>query len=267
MKKLLLIFIFVFGYGYDITVSILPQKEIVKSITGDKAKVNVMVKKGSSPAVYEPKVSQLVKLKHSDLYFSIGVPFENQWLKKFQGVNPKIKIVDMGKFVKRAYFNEKKGIKDPHIWLSPIYLMLEARVVLSEVVKYDPKNREYYEENYKKFVSKLSDIDMQVLNIIKKVKAKKFIVFHPSFGYFARTYGLKQIAIEKEGKEPSFKYLAKVIQLAKSNGIKTIFVAPEFSQKSAKFIAQKIGGKVVSISPLNENVTQNILTIAKAFSD
>ena len=264
--KLLLIFLFVFSYGYDISVSILPQKQIVQSITKDKAKINVMVPKGSSPAVYEPKVSQLLKLKNSKLYFSIGVPFEKNWLKKFKGVNKNLKIIDMGRFVKREYLG-KKGIKDPHIWLSPIYLIVEARAVLREVVKYDPKNREYYEKNYEEFVSKVTDLDIKVMNILKLKKQKKFIVFHPSFGYFAKAYGLKQIAIEKEGKEPSFKYLAKVIQLAKSNAIKTIFVAPEFSQKSAKFIAQKIGGKVVSISPLNENVIQNILTIAKAFSD
>lgn len=264
MKKLLLLCLFVFSYGYEITVSIIPQKQIVSAITGDKANVNVMVKAGSSPEMYEPKASQLIKLKNSSLYFSIGVPFENNWLAKFKGINPKIKIIDMGKFVKRVYFDKSKGVKDPHIWLSPLNVILEARVVLKTVVKYDEKNRKYYEHNYAKFVEKLVALDMKIMNILKNSHNKKFIVFHPSFGYFARTYGLIQIPIEKEGKTPSFKYLAKIINFAKSNGIKTIFVAPEFSQKSAKFIAKKIGGKVVSMSPLKPNLLENILNIAKS---
>ena len=278
MKKFLLWFFLSFSFLYakvNVVVSILPQKFFVDKIAGDLANVEVMVKPGASPATYSVKPSQLEILKKARIYFYIGVPFEKAWLEKFKSVNEKLLFVDSGKYIKKipmhSHLDGKKrrggGFLDPHIWLSPPLVMLQARAVLETLLKVDSKNSKIYMKNYRDFISSLSSIDVKIFSILKDLKQKEFIVFHPSFGYFALSYGLRQIAIEKEGKEPSLKYIKRVVEFAKERGIKRVFVEPQFSKRSAEYIAKQIGGKVVEIDPLSYEWDKNILKVAEAFAN
>ncbi|WP_281951426.1 metal ABC transporter solute-binding protein, Zn/Mn family [Nitrosophilus kaiyonis] len=259
-----------------IAVSILPQKFFVKKIVEDRFDIEVMVPPGSSPATYSVKPQQLLSLKKAKIYFSTGVPFEKAWLKRFKSANKSLKIVDIGKYIKKfpmqehhhegehEHHHEHEKILDPHIWLSPPLVILQARVILEEICKIDPKNKDFYLKNYQKFSNELTNLDTKIFKKLFNLKKREFIVYHPSFGYFARSYNLKQIAIEKEGKEPTIKYLKRVIDIAKKKNIKVVFVEPQFSKKSAKFIASKIGGEVLEIDPLNENWDKNILKVVEA---
>ncbi len=251
-----------------VAVSILPQKFFVNKIGKDLVDVTVMVPPGASPAVYSVKPSQLKALKKAKIYFAIGVPFEKAWLDKFISVNPSIKIVDTSSMIKKFPMNEEgKGNLDPHIWLSPPLVILQARVILDSLISIDPKNRDTFIKNYEKFVCEIASLDVKIMNILKDVKKREFIVFHPSFGYFARSYALRQIAIEREGKEPSAKYIQRIIKIAKKLKIKRIFVEPQFPKRSAKYIASKIKGEVVVIDPLNEKWDDNLLKIARALGN
>ncbi|GAB6045786.1 zinc ABC transporter substrate-binding protein [Caminibacter profundus] len=232
----------IISFALNISVTILPQKGIVKAIAKNKANVNVMVPPGNSPATYSPNFAKLKSLKNSDIYFTIGVPFDKKYLEKIKEINPNIKIVYFGK-----YLNVEKN---PHIWLSPTFLMLESKVILDTLIKLDPENREFYLKNYENYINKLSKLTVKGF---KEIKQKTFITFHPSFYYFAKDFHLKEIALQKQGKTPSFSYLAKIIKLAKEKNVKTIIISPEFPTKYAKIVANKINAKVVVISPLNEN--------------
>ncbi len=273
MKKIIILIFSVAAILYadiKIAVSILPQEFFVKKIAGDLADVEVMVKPGASPATYSVKPSQLKALKDTKVYFAIGVPFEKAWLERFQSVNPSLKIVDSGKYIKRVPMQdeeEKHTGLDPHIWLSPPLVILQARAIAETLSKIDPANASKYIKNYQKFVSQTASLDAELLEKSKDIKQKEFIVFHPSFGYFARAYGLKQIAIEKEGKEPTLKYIQKIIEFAKKRGIKKVFVEPQFSHKSAKYIAKQIKGEVIIVDPLAYDWDKNIKRIAKAFEN
>ena len=253
-----------------VVVSILPQKFFVKEIAGDLASVEVMVKPGSSPATYSVKPSQLKALKEAQVYFSIGVPFEKAWMERFQSVNPTLEIIDSARYIKRVPMENEDtdhGGLDPHVWLSPPLVVLQARVITETLMRIDPANASKYIQNYKNFASKTLLLDAKLLQECKNIKKREFIVFHPSFGYFARAYGLKQIAIEREGKEPTLKYIQKIIKFAKERKIKKIFVEPQFSHKSAKYIAKQIKGEVIVIDPLSYEWDKNIRRIAKAFED
>ena len=270
MRIFLLLSVFVLSLWakVSVAVSILPQKFFVNKIGKDLVDVTVMVPPGASPAVYSVKPSQLKALKKAKIYFAIGVPFEKAWLDKFISVNPSIKIVDTSSIIKKFPMNEEgKGNLDPHIWLSPPLVILQARVILDSLISIDPKNRDTFIKNYEKFVCEIASLDVKIMNILKDVKKREFIVFHPSFGYFARSYGLKQIAIEREGKEPSAKYIQRIIKIAKELKIKRIFVEPQFPKRSAKYIASKIKGEVVVIDPLNEKWDENLLKIARALGN
>ncbi len=265
-----------------VTVSILPQKYFVEKIGEDLIDISVMVPPGFSPATYEPKPKQMVKLTKSKIYFAIGVSFEAVWLKKFAGVNPEMRIIatqngiekipmmrhlqdderHRGKAVAHA------GIKDPHIWLSPPLVMLQARNILNALMRGDPAHRKTYEDNYKKFISNVVDLDLKIRNQFTETdRGTRFMVYHPAWGYFAKAYGLIQIPVEMEGKKPTPKGLQQLILDAKRDGIKVVFVQPQFSTKSAQTIAKAIGGRVVFADPLAFDWAKNLLMVAQQFRD
>jgi len=255
--------------------SILPQKYFIKKIGGDRVNVSVMVLPGANPATYEPKPRQMVNLARAEIYFAIGVPFEDNWLPKFAKTSPKMKIVftqsgitkiPMKAGGHRHHEKPATGTKDPHVWLSPPLVMVQAKNILDALVKADPEGRIVYEANYKAFLEELKRLNMEIRRVLKTTDQNaRFMVYHPSWGYFAQSYGLEQIPIELEGKKPSPRKLLQLIKDARKNGIKVIFVQPQFSEKSAETIADAIGGKVIFADPLAEDWANNLLRVAEKF--
>ncbi len=274
-------------YAKEVTVSIVPQKYFVQKIAKDKIAVNVMVKPGFSPATYEPKTSQMKKLSKSLIYFSIDVPFEDVWLSKFKNANKDMLIVDTDEGIKKIKMlkhehhdeNEDKNEKnhetkhnekkhnhkglDPHIWLDPVLVKIQAKNIYEALVKIDETNKKFYLKNYQMFIEELNTLDNELNNILKTVENKPFMVFHPSWGYFAKRYNLEQIAIESEGKEPKPAELIELIKDAKEHKIKIVFVSPQFSKKGAKTISKSIKGTVAIINPLAKDWDINLIKTAK----
>ncbi len=270
-----------FGATPVVTVSIAPQKYFVEQIAKGLVNVNVMVEPGSSPHTYEPKPSQMKQLAHSDVYFRVGDGFENAWIPKFQSINPKMLIVDTAKdvtkiaMVEHHHEGENKqthhedddddGGLDPHIWLDPLLVKIQAKTIFETLSTLYPLHVKEFSANYEAFLLSLDNLDATIKSTLSGLQNRKFIVFHPSFGYFAKRYGLEQIAIEMSGKEPKPSELAMIIKEAKEEGAKVVFIAPQFSQKSAQTIAKQIGGKTVVIDPLALAWKENLLLIAQTF--
>ncbi|MCK5123388.1 MAG: zinc ABC transporter substrate-binding protein [Candidatus Pacebacteria bacterium] len=241
----------------NIVVSILPQIDFVKSIGKDKVSVSAMIPPGFSPAAYEPNIEQLKKLSTADLYIKIGhIPFEKTQMKRLEDLNSEMIVIDSSKGIE-IYEN------DPHIWLSPRLVKIQVKNIYLALVKIDPENKEYYQRNKNEYLKKLDDLDLELKNSFSKIQNKKILVFHPAFGYLARDYNFEQIAIEIDGKEPSAENLANIIDTAKKENIKTIFVQEQFSSKSAEAIAQQIDGNVISLDPLAEDYIENLKKIRK----
>ena len=286
MRNYLLIFMLfttiLFASKQELTVTILPQKYFVQKIVKDKFDINVMVKPGSSPHNFEPKASQMKSLGNSKAYFMIGDSSEKAWIKRFKqnakntifidttiGVE-KIAMLehthhedehknDNHSHDKHSY--EEDGL-DPHFWLDPISVKTQAKNIYEAMVKIDQPNSDFYKANYEEFVKELDNLDNEIKNILKPYKDSAFMVFHPSWGYFAARYDIEQISIEIEGKEPKPNELLQLVEEAKKHNIKIVFVAPQFSQKSAKTISQNIGANVVSINPLSDDWYNNMLLVA-----
>jgi len=256
-------------------VSIAPQKYFVQQICKELANVQVMVPPGASPATYEPKPRQMAAISKTRIYFSIGVPFENTWLKKIAAINPDMAVVPTDRGIKKlpmvAHHRQEDenqpehGSLDPHIWLSPPLVMIQARTILEALQEYDSAHRFVYENNYRAFISQLSNLDAELRNAFSGRSGQQVMVFHPSWGYFAQAYGLKQVSIEVEGKEPKPAQLRELIEHARENGIKFVFVQPQFSARSAKLIAGEIGGQVVFADPLAEDWAGNLRSVARKF--
>ena len=283
MKFFFLVFTLLFGSllsaAQTVTVSILPQKYFVEQIAKDFLHVNVMVAPGTSQHTYEPKPAQMKELANSDAYFSIGDGFEKAWLPKFHNANPKMLMVDSVKGIEKiamaehhhegetndAHHDHEDESLDPHVWLDPMLVKIQAKNIYDALVTLYPLHVKEFSQNYEAFIASLDTLDSAIQTTLSEVKNRKFIVFHPSFGYFAKRYNLEQIAIEVSGKEPKPSELATIIKEAKEENAKVVFVAPQFSQKSAVSIAKQINGKVVPIDPLAYAWSENLFSIAKIF--
>ncbi len=264
-----------------VVVSILPQKYFVEQIAGNKVQVTVMVPPGANPAVYEPKPRQMELLSKAEIYFSIGVPFERAWLPRFKAANPQMTVVDTRKGIKLYPIAEKDSarasadnqILDPHIWLSPPLVVIQARNILQALACHYPEYSEEFRTNFVGFVTKLARLDVKLMEILSDIQSwagcttHTFMVFHPSWGYFARAYGLRQIAIEQAGKEPKPSQLLGLMKLIKRLDVKVILVQPQFSAKAARLLAESGGVRLVTADPLAYNWDENLLDIARKLKD
>ncbi|MHB1346877.1 MAG: metal ABC transporter solute-binding protein, Zn/Mn family [Candidatus Humimicrobiaceae bacterium] len=252
----------------EVVVSIPPQAEFVEAILKEKASVTIMIPPGASPHTYEPKSSQLVSVSNAELYVKVGTPieFENSWLKKIEGMNKTMLIADCSKNIKLIDTviptdkeSEDKNVgSDPHIWLSLKNAAIMTENIYDAVIKIDPQNSDYYEKNKTEYTDRITKLDDRLRDLFESSQNKIFMSYHDSWAYFARDYGLTQVSIEEEGKEPSLQKIKEIINLAESENIKIIFASPELNTSSAKIIAQEIGGFVIFISPLAKNYLENM---------
>ncbi|WP_022851192.1 metal ABC transporter solute-binding protein, Zn/Mn family [Limisalsivibrio acetivorans] len=270
-------------------VSVLPQHYIASKLS--MGEVMVMVERGASPAVYEPKPKQMAYVAGADLYFPVGVPFEKAWLERIASAGKELRVVKCYEKVERrpiaAHHHEGEAhdhggeehghegeahshdgeILDPHIWLSPPMMIKLAECMRDAYIEEDPAMKVQYQLRYQALKNSIADTHIKVQNILTELKSREFMVFHPSWGYFADEYGLEQVAVEVDGKEPKPAELAELIRRAKEHGIDTVFVQPEFSKKSAETVAKAINGRVEVLDPLDENWSANMIRSAEKIKE
>ncbi|EKO38681.1 MAG: ABC-type metal ion transport system, periplasmic component/surface adhesin [Solidesulfovibrio magneticus str. Maddingley MBC34] len=273
-------------------VSIAPEAYFLKQIAGDRAEVVVMVPPGADAHTYEPKPRQLADLSKAAVYFAVGMDFEDAWLPRFAAANPKMAIVKTDAGIdkipmvahhdddddhdkgKKGHGHDKAekghehhdGEPDPHVWLSPSLAKVIGASMRDALVKADPEGAADYAAGYERLAAQCDALDAGIKKVFADVPAgqRKFMVFHPSWGYFARDYGLTQIPIEQLGREPGPKALAGLIKEAKADGVKVIFVQPQLSAAQAETIAKGIGGATAAIDPLAEDWPAGLRGAAEA---
>lgn len=283
MKNIVFVIVFVFfaaifgeSKELNVVVTILPQKYFVEKIGGNLLNVDVMVEKGSDPHTYEPKPSKMIALSKADIYFTIGLPLEKKWIDKMRGTNKTLKVVPMDRGIEKIisennldYHKENSLHEDPHTWLSPALVRIMAENIRDALIEEDSIHHISYQKNFLNFIKEINMVDTKIADIFLNSKHNKhiFMVYHPSFSYFAKSYGLRQIAIEVEGKEPSSKELISIINMAKENVIKIIFVEPQFDKKSARSIAQSIKAKLKEVDPLSYHWGENLISFATSIAN
>lgn len=250
----------------QVMVSILPQKYFVERVGGDRVQVAVMVEPGASPATYEPKPDQMTALSQAQAYFSIGVPFEKAWLERIQAANPALQLVDTTAGIERRPMGANTENLDPHVWLSPALVKIQAQAIAATLSALDPSYATAYQSRLDAFAADIDALDAGIRTTLDGVSQRKFMVFHPAWGYFAHDYDLEQIAVEVGGQEPSAAELAALIERAEAEQISVIFAQPEFSTQAAETIAGQIGGEVILIDPLNPDWLGNMQTVADTFA-
>jgi len=262
-------------------VSVLPQKTFVEKIGGDHVAVRSMVRPDHNPATYDPTPKQIAALAHTDLYLRIGVPFEEAWMARIRAANPDLRVVDIhgGMDLRTMEQHDHSGDGrhlgeghdtselDPHVWTSPRYVKQMAAIVRDALTALAPANSGDFERGYRAFAAELDNLDREIRALLKDLPSRKFMVYHPAWGYFADTYSLTQVPVEKEGKEPGARTLTTLINQAKREGLKVIFVQPQFDTKSAAQVAHAIDGQLVVIDPLSADYIDNLRAVARQIAE
>jgi len=249
-----------------IFVSIAPQKYIIDKITADKADVHVLLSQNQNPHTFEPTPSQITKLCQADVFFITGIPFEKNIIKKIKSLNKNILIIDTSEGIKKLSIDHHHSHKheaepDPHVWLSIPLFVKQVEKTTDTLTKLMPEQSTYFRSNADKLISEFSGLHKLIKKSLAPYKGRAFYIYHPSLGYFANEYGLKQRAVEAGGKKPTAKQISKLALHINSDNVKTIFAQPQFDQTYIKAIAKALGCNVEIINPLEYDVLKNMITI------
>ncbi len=232
--------------------SINPLANFATQVGGDRVQVETVVPPGASPHTYEPKPSQLKALSRAKVLVLVGLGFEF-WADKAVSAsgNPDLIVVRTSNGLKILQ-QGGEGSGNPHVWLDPINAIHQVEMIRDAFVRADPAGKEVYTTNAEEYIGKLKALDKEIRKEVSGFSTKKFIAFHPAWVYFARRYGLEQVAVVERipGREPSPAEIAKIVQLAREAGVRAIFAEPQFSPKAAKVIAQECGAQVLFLDPI-----------------
>ena len=269
--------------SFIVTVSILPQAYFVERIAGDTVAVNVMVGPGEEAHTYEPTPEQMKSLNQSPVFFSIGVEYENSWIPRFKDLNPDLEVVNSAAGIQRievaenyAHLEEEEdhdaeeddhadGL-DPHVWLAPDNGKIIAKNILDALVSFLPEHSEAFQANHDALVNDIDALDEAITATLSGLEYRRFMVFHPAWGYFANQYGLEQIAVQVGGQDPSVRELTALVEIAQEENIEVIFIQPTFNAANAETIAEEINAEVAVVDPLARDWLSNLQQVAEAFA-
>jgi len=270
------------GAPVRVFVSIPPQKYFVERIGGQDVSVGVLVRPDQSPHAYEPTPRQMAELSEAKIFFRVGMPYEDTLLPRMQANCPELEVVDTraGIELREQTAEERKAEvghdhgghghgehaheeKDPHIWLSPRLAKVQAKTICDALCATEPEHAETFRANLAELMADLDRVSREIAEALAPLKGKPLYVFHPAYGYFAEEFGLKLVAVEAGGRQPSPRQLGELIARAKREGARVIFVQPQFSKQDAETIAKAIGGTVVPLDPLAEDYLKNLEDMAQ----
>jgi zinc transport system substrate-binding protein len=276
--------------------SIAPIGGLVSRIAGDRITVEVLAGPNADPHGFSPVPKQLVDLGNSAAFLTIGMPFEQRLVEKLEASTKGLRVVNVAGGIELMELDEahhhhehedhksgdEKGeshkdeekhhedkedhadeeIADTHVWLSPPLLKKQAAAIEHVLMEIDPDGHDLYHANLEKLLGELDTLDAELKTALAPLKGQSFYVFHGAFGYFAQAYDLKQEAIETGGRSPEPKRIFELIEQAKKEGVKLIIVQPQFDTKSAEAIADGIGGAVVPVNPMGQDVFETLRNLA-----
>jgi len=245
-----------------IYVTIAPLTEIVAGITGDDFEIATLVPAGASPETFEPTPRQIMALTDAQAVFSVGlIDFETAIASRLDGTAD---IVDLSRGIDLiagscTHRGHAHGT-DPHVWTSPRGLLTMASNAYEAVRGMYPDSAKY-EKNYLALRRRIEELDRECAEACAASPHRSFVIFHPALTYFARDYGIEQIAVEHEGKEPTARRLGRIVDRARSEGLRRVFYQSQFPKSTVEAIAGDIGAECVAIDPLAPDAIDNIRRI------
>ncbi len=246
-----------------VTVTIEPLRYFAEQIGGDRFRVATMVPGGVSPETYEPTAQQMASLSESVLYIKVGdLGFERTWMKRFRANAQHLIVADASEGIVPLPSCGNHG--DPHTWTSPANALQMARNIYKSMALIDSKDSLYFKSRLDSLCERIMAVDTRIDNMMEHSACKSFIIYHPALSYFARDYKLTQLAIEDNGREPSAASLKQLIDEARRDGTKLMFMQKEFANRNTETVVKATGAAKVEINPLSYDWENEMLKIAEA---
>ncbi len=257
--------------------SVPPQADIIRRIAGDFLDARSIIQPGQDAHTFDPSPREVQRLASARAIFRTGLEFEDAILTSLQRTSRNLQVVDLRQGITmrqlEAHWHDPsvphahaEGNPDPHIWLGPREVAVQAGTIRSALLELFPEHRSSIEQGYAGFMDELSRITNQLDELLGGLSGKAVLVYHPAFGYLTDTYGIQQLAIEAGGREPSPRLLQQTIEKALAAGVQIIFTQPEYEQTAARAVARAIGAEIVVVTDLDENWSDLMLSIGQALS-
>lgn len=244
-----------------VLVTIAPYKYFVERIGGDTVSVQVLVPEGADPHTFEASPRQALEALKTKIWFRIGEGVERQLLNKVQSGDSTMRVVDLREGIDTLPGCCGHADQDPHIWLNPELAKKQAIHIANVLTTENPENKEIYKKNLDLFLDDLTQLDLALTRKLTPFYGKYLFVSHSAFGYFAKEYGLQQLALEHHGKEPSLKQLYALMNKVRQESIKVIFLQEGAGKKAGERVAQELNLTVDTLNPLSEDYLNNMTLI------
>lgn len=252
----------------NVVVSVAPQEYFIKAIAKDRAKVSIMVPQGIVPETFEPSPKEAQIIQKAHLFFGVGMDYEEEWIKRFSTLNASLRYINLAdKILSKNNENYTKSDihthHDPHIWISLNLAQMQAQEICDVFIKLDSAYKDFYMQNLNDFLVQIAVMQTDFKQIFLESHTKTFIVIHPGFGYLAKEFGLREVALELDGKETKTKRLDEIVRLIRKENIKRLFSQPQFDPATINQIASMLGLEVVILDPLRADWADNMYEIAR----
>jgi zinc transport system substrate-binding protein len=244
----------------SVAVSIAPQAFLVEGIAGGQVDVFVVIPPGADPHSYEPSPATMRAISDADLYLTIGLPFEDQWLSRIGDSAPDLVVARIDSGIQRT------ADGDPHLWMSPSLMRAMASNTENLLERADPAFSESYRSGLESTLATIDSVDAAVRNTLEGMQGESFVALHPAYAYFAHDYGLVQIALEVEGAEPAPSELAEVVEAARASGSRVVIVSPGFSTGAAEALSIELGISPIPHDQLSRDWPAGMIELASIIS-
>lgn len=242
--------------------SLPPLAWVVDRVGGERVETAVLIPPGTSPHAFEPSPRQVAAVAGADLFVAVGDPdlaFEARLVDRLVGANPAAAVVELAAVAASA---APDGALDPHLWLVPRHLESVAAAVAEALAALDPAGEAHYRANLARLDGELEALDAALRRDLGALAGGSFYVQHPAWGHLAAEYGLVQVAIEEEGKEPNPARLVATIEAARRAGVGTVLVQRGVADRAGRALADEIGAEVVEVDPLAYDAAANLERMA-----
>lgn len=243
----------------DVAASIPPLAWFVDRLAGGALRVETLLPPGANPHSFEPTLAQLEAASRAGLWVRIGhpaFPFEATALGA---------LFDAGSVFDAADEDARRG-EDPHVWLSPSRARGIARRLAPLLAERFPAHAAAIARNAPALDAELAALAAELAARLAPLRGSRFFVYHPQWSAFAAEFGLIEVALERDHKEPDVRALQELVAEARSASARTIVVSPQFSRAPAELVAAEIGAQVVAVDPLAYDLPATLRAMAEALA-
>lgn len=252
-----------------LSATIAPATSMIASIGDSLVSVTTLLPQGNNPENYEPTPQAMQALATSRAYFYMGdLGFERSWIERIHSTQPQLQLICLDRGLQAHAHSHATSsedeVHDPHYWTSLRGLRAMSSEIYTSLIKLDSIHSDHYTERYGLLQERLTQLEGKLRGLLSDLPSRAFVIYHPSLSEFADEWGLEQLVVEEDGKDPTPQHIEGVIRRARESGVRVVFIQQEFDSKLIQSIASELGAETITISPLDGDWEKQLLLIAEA---